>query len=261
MKPVVVITGGSSGIGLATGEVFAKKGYTVYELSRKGKFQKEINHITADVTKEETLQKAFEKIYQKEGHIDLLINNAGFGISGATEFTPITQGKALFDVNFFGAVACVNHVLPYLRKTKGKIMMVSSVAGALPVPFQSYYSASKAAINAISESIRNEVRIFGVSLCCVLPGDVKTSFTALRQKDVKGDSLYQGKIARSVSAMEKDEEEGMSPLYIGKFIYRISQKKQFRPFYIIGNKYRFFCLIARILPRRAVSYIMGKMYG
>ncbi len=261
MKKTAVITGGSSGIGKAAAQAFAKGGYQVYELSRRGKHSGDIRHITADVTKEEEVILAFKQVYEEQGQIDLVIISAGFGISGATEFTSLNAAKALFDVNFFGMAAAINAAMPYLRKSRGRVISVSSVAGVLPVPFQSYYSASKAAMNALSECMRNEGRMFGISFCCMLPGDVQTAFTAARQKEVVGDDLYQGKITRSVAAMEKDEQGGMTAAYVGEALYRVAERKRVRPFYTVGKKYIFLSFIARLLPRRLVNWIMGRMYG
>lgn len=261
LKKVAIITGGSSGIGKAVAEKFAAGGYTVYELSRSGQDRGEIIHITADVTDPGALEAAFAKINAAEERIDLVVNNAGFGISGATEFTDIEEAKRLFDVNFFGAAAALKISMPYLRKSKGRIINISSAAGAIPIPFQSYYSASKAAINALCEAVRCEVRPFGVTLCCALPGDIKTGFTDARRKDHVGDDLYGGRIGRSVAGMERDEQQGMTPDYAAKCIYRIAKKRSVRPFYTIGPLYVLLMAAARILPRRLVNWVVGLLYA
>ena len=149
VKKVCVITGGTSGIGLCTAQAMLEKGYTVYELSRRAEGAPGMNHIAADVTKEETLAAAIQEILKREDHIDVLINNAGFGISGAVEFTKTEDAQHQLDVNFFGMVRMNRQVLPVMRRQcYGRIVNLSSVAGAIPIPFQTYYSASKAAINS-----------------------------------------------------------------------------------------------------------------
>lgn len=149
VKKVCVITGGTSGIGLCTAQAMLEKGYTVYELSRRAEGAPGMKHIMADVTKEETLAAAVQEILKQEDHIDVLINNAGFGISGAVEFTKTEDAQHQLDVNFFGMVRMNRQVLPVMRRQcHGRIVNLSSVAGAIPIPFQTYYSASKAAINS-----------------------------------------------------------------------------------------------------------------
>ena len=168
MSQVCVITGGTSGIGRCTAQAMLARGYTVYELSRRAEGVAGMQHIVADVTKEETLAAAVAQILQREDHIDVLINNAGFGISGAVEFTGTEEAQRQLDVNFFGMVRMNRQVLPVMRKQGyGRIVNLSSVAGAIPIPFQTYYSASKAAINSYTMALANEVKPFGIQICCV----------------------------------------------------------------------------------------------
>ena len=195
VKKVCVITGGTSGIGLCTAQAMLEKGYTVYELSRRAEGAPGMKHIMADVTKEETLAAAVQEILKQEDHIDVLINNAGFGISGAVEFTKTEDAQHQLDVNFFGMVRMNRQVLPVMRRQcHGRIVNLSSVAGAIPIPFQTYYSASKAAINSYTMALANEVKPFGIQVCCVQPGDIRTGFTAAREKNPEGDDIYGGRI-------------------------------------------------------------------
>ena len=190
VKKVCVITGGTSGIGLCTAQAMLERGYTVYELSRRAEGAPGMKHIMADVTKEETLAAAVQEILKQEDHIDVLINNA----------------QHQLDVNFFGMVRMNRQVLPVMRRQcHGRIVNLSSVAGAIPIPFQTYYSASKAAINSYTMALANEVKPFGIQVCCVQPGDMRTGFTAAREKNPEGDDVYGGRIARSVAGMERDE--------------------------------------------------------
>ena len=226
VKKVCVITGGTSGIGLCTAQAMLEKGYTVYELSRRAEGAPGMKHIMADVTKEETLAAAVQEILKQEDHIDVLINNAGFGISGAVEFTKTEDAQHQLDVNFFGMVRMNRQVLPVMRRQcHGRIVNLSSVAGAIPIPFQTYYSASKAAINSYTMALANEVKPFGIQVCCVQPGDIRTGFTAAREKNPEGDDVYGGRIARSVAGMERDEQNGMAPEKAGAFIAHVADKK------------------------------------
>ncbi len=261
MAKTVVITGGSSGIGRAAARALMNSGNRVYELSRTGADSDGVTHITADVTDEASLRSAADEIVRREGRIDALICCAGFGISGAVEFTETEAAQRLMDVNFFGVVRTVIAFMPHLRESRGRVVLISSIAGILPIPFQTYYSASKAAINAYAAALQNEVRPFGVSVCAVMPGDIRTGFTAAREKSQKGDELYNGRISRSVARMEKDETEGMSPDAAGAYIARIALKKRVKPYYSVGFVYKLFSVIYRVLPWRFISFILYKMYG
>ena len=147
-KRIVLITGASGGIGLAAAKLFFAKGDRVYGLSRRPCPEEGIESICADVTDEAAVRNAIKTVVSREGRLDVLICNAGFGISGAVEFTAYADAKRQFDVNFFGTSNCIRAALPEMRRQgSGMIIVTSSVAGMLSIPFQAYYSASKAALN------------------------------------------------------------------------------------------------------------------
>ena len=257
---VLVLTGGSSGIGLATVKLFAANGYTVYELSRSGKSFDNITHITCDVTNEENVKSAIEQVISEQGHIDVLINNAGFGISGPIEFTKTSEAKKQFDVNFFGALNVTKAITPHMRKEKqGRILFVSSVAAVFSIPFQAFYSAAKSAMNSLTLALANELRPFNISVCALLPGDVSTGFTSNREKSVKGQEVYT-RLDKSIKTMEHDETNGMSPDKMAKKLFKIAKKRHVKPFYVGGAKYAFFCFLAKIFPTRFFNWVVGKMY-
>lgn len=261
-EKVCIITGGTSGIGLATAMAMRQTGYTVYEFSRREKGVEGFCHIPTDVTDEAAVQRAVEQVLEKENHIDVLINNAGFGISGAVEFTETKDAKRQFDVNFFGMVNMNRAVLPVMRAAgKGRIVNLSSVAGVIAIPFQAYYSASKAAINSYTMALVNEIKPFGVSVCAVMPGDIRTGFTSAREKLHAGDDIYGGRIGRSVSGMERDELRGMAPETAGWYICSLATRTRVKPLYTIGITYRFFCFLERILPVRLLSWLVGLLYA
>ncbi|MBE6324886.1 MAG: SDR family oxidoreductase [Bacteroidales bacterium] len=260
---VLVITGGSSGIGLATARLFAQKGWRVFELSRHERVQVEgVTHLDCDVTDEAQCLDAIDEVLWQEGQIDVLISNAGYGISGSVEFTDTGDAKAMFDVNFFGALNITKAVLPLMRDQRsGRILFTSSVAAPLSVPFQSMYSASKAALNDMALALQNEVRPFGIRVGVLMPGDVRTGFTAARQKNVSAEEnqVYE-RAEKAVEAMEKDERNGMSPEQMARLFYRMATRR-FLPVYNVGGGlYRLFCLLDKILPKSLVNAIEGKMY-
>lgn len=262
MAKVAVVTGGSSGIGLATAKCLAGCGCSVYELSRRHSEVPGVVHITADVSDESSVAAAVNEILRREGRIDILINNAGFGISGAVEFTETADARALMDVNFFGMVNATRAVLgPMRERGGGRIVNLSSVAATVPIPFQTYYSVSKAAVNAFTMALANEVAPFGISVCAVMPGDMKTGFTKARVKHHLGDDIYGGRIARSVATMEKDEMGGRPPEEAARFICKVALKPKVKPIYTIGLKYRFFVWLSRVLPWGLSNRIIGSLYA
>ena len=262
MCRIIAVTGGSSGIGRAIADLFARKGCTVYELSRSGEDRSGVTHITADVTDEASLAAAFERIGGEHGHLDLLVNCAGFGISGAVEFTEMAAAQKQMDVNFFGAVRAIQQALPHLRKSsRAGIINISSMGAPLALPFQAFYSCSKAAMNALTLALANELRPFGIAVCAVLPGDVATGFTDAREKSAAGQELYGRTIERSVSTMEKDERGGMRPERIAKKVWSLSKKRHPKPLSTVGLQYKLFALLHKLLPARLVNWIVGLMYA
>ena len=262
MKKVVIITGGSSGIGLNTAAILVEKGCSVYELSRHENEAGKAVHIQADVTDEAQVQKAIETGLQKEGHIDVVINNAGFGISGAIEYTDTQDAQRQFDVNFFGMVRVNRAVLPVMhRQGYGRIINISSVAAPIAIPFQAYYSASKAAIRSYSMALYSEVKPYGIEVCVIMPGDVASGFTAARVKNSDGDEEYGGRISRGVAVMENDEINGIPAADAGKYVAKKALQKRAPLLCTLGGKYEFFVFLTRVLPGKAISDIVGKIYA
>ncbi len=261
-KKVAIVTGGNSGIGLCTAEALRDKGCTVYEFSRREITTDGIIHITADVTDEAAVRTAVAEVAEKEGRIDIVINCAGFGISGAVEFTELSEAKRQIDVNFFGTVNVNKAVLPIMRKSgEGRIVNISSVAAAAHIPFQTYYSASKAAIESYTCALANEVRPYGITVTSVQPGDITTGFTDARSKSDTGDKEYGGRISRSVAGMERDERKGMSPVTAGKYIAEISLKKKVKPIYAIGFRYKLLSTLCKVAPCGFRNRIVGMLYA
>lgn len=262
MPKIAVVTGASSGIGLETALALKEKGCIVYDLSRHDANVLGIKHLACDVSNEIQFNKSIEAIIQAEGRIDILINNAGYGISGAAEFTSNDEAKKLLDVNLFGVVNGCKAVLPQMRKQhSGRIINLSSVAAPIAIPFQVWYSISKSSISTYSAALQNETRPFGVSICAVLPGDIHSSFTSSRQKSLLGDDIYNGRIAKSVAVMEHDEINGMSPKTAGSFIASIALRKKIKPEYAIGFKYQLIVVLARLLPCKLKNWIIGLIYA
>jgi len=261
MKRVCILTGGSSGIGKATAELLASNGFTVYEFSRNGADADHIHHITADVTDAEQVKAAVSQVLTVEGQIDLLVNNAGFGISGAVEFTDPKEAFSQLNVNFFGSLHCIQAVLPTMRAQKsGHIVNISSVAAPIAIPFQAFYSATKAATNSLTLALRNELKPFGVKACAILPGDVKTGFTAARKKSAAGADVYGTALDHAVSVMEHDEQNGMPPVMVAKAVLRAANAKNPMAFATVGFQYQVFVLLSKLLPATWTNALVGMIY-
>ena len=265
----LVISGGSSGIGKATASLFAERGWCVFELSRHGvsvtgeglPVTGKIIHVTCDVCSEESTRAAIAEVLKQTDHIDVVISNAGYGISGSVEFTNIPDAEHQMDVNFMGAVRFTQAVLPQLRKQHGgRLIYTSSVAAALPVPYQAFYSASKAAINAMALALANEVKDFGISVSVMMPGDVSTGFTDARCKSTEGEEVYTG-ARKAITTMEHDERAGMAPRQMAQLFYHIATCHDPRPQYVGGFSYRVLCFLDRLLPKRFVNWIEYKVYS
>ena len=257
---IVVITGASKGIGKATAAVFRAAGDRVYNLSRSGETTDNAFHIPCDVTGETQCKQAVSTVLEREGRIDVLILNAGFGISGPVETTELEAAKKQFDVCLFGAVRVLKAALPSLRESKGHVLFTSSVAAVTPIPYQAFYSACKASINSVVMALRNELKGTGIRVAAVLPGDVKTDFTAQREKNPVNEALYPNEV-KSVAKMEYDEQHGMSPDRIAKRFYRLSLQKNPKPFCSVGVAYSAVLILVKILPARLANFILGKMYA
>lgn len=259
---VIVITGASSGIGLSTAQYLSSKGHRVYGISRSKIHEKNVMSIQADVTIYEQLEAAYKEIFEIEGHIDVLINNAGMGISGTIEDTSIEDANYIFNVNFMGVFNSTKAVLPYMRKSGGgKILNISSVAAKLSIPFQAFYSSSKAAINSFSEALANEVAPFKIQVCAIMPGDIKTGFTKNRKKNEKDSPEYLGRVDKSVAVMENDERNGMDPESAAKVINRLVRKRRIPLYKTVGFKYKAIVFLAKILPAKLANNIVGSIYA
>ena len=262
LEKVVLITGGTSGIGLNTARVLSEKGCRVYEFSRREKGTDAAIHIQADVTDELQVQRAVQEILAREGRIDVVINNAGFGISGAIEYTDTEEAVRQFDVNFFGMVRVNRAVLPIMhRQGCGRIINMSSVAAPIAIPFQAYYSASKAAVRTYSLALQSEVKPYGIEICCIMPGDIATGFTAARRKNPAGDEAYGGRISRSVAVMEHDEMNGIPAEAAGAFVAGKALQRKVPVLCTLGGKYMLFVFLTRLLPTQTLTDLVGKIYA
>lgn len=252
---VAVITGATSGIGLAAANKFIKEGYKVYGVARKP-YDGEFYCYSADVTDFEAVRKVFADIYAREGKIDVLVNNAGSGVAGATEDLSPEKVKAEIEVNLTATAVLCGMVIPYMKERGGKIINVSSVGGLVPLPYQAVYSASKAGVECFSRALANEVKGYKIKITAVLPGDTKTGFTEARVTEGQNERAL-----KSVKKMARDEQHGAPPEKVAKIIYKCAKKKRPPLRVSVGLISKSEVFLARVLPSKLVNYIVGKLYG
>ena len=253
MSKVVLITGASSGIGKAIASFLHEKKYIVYGTSRNPDKVKDLNFklIALDVLNTESIIKAVTTIIANEGRLDVLINNAGKGITGPIEDTPTIEMKANFDTNFFGPIEVMKAVLPQMRKQKGgKIINITSIAGYMGLPFRGIYSASKGALELVTEAMNMEVKQFGVQIINAAPGDFATNIASGRyHTPVFENSAYKKKYKENLDLMDSHVSEGMDPIVMAKGIYSIIQSDNPKIHYKIGGfMEKFSIVLKRILP-------------
>lgn len=272
MEKIAVITGASSGIGLATAMLLEKKGWIVYALSRSGKSKQDntvvsqrIIHLKADVNDKQTLDNALCQILSQHQQIDALVCNAGNGIAGAIEDTSAEEAKYQFQTTFFGVHNTICTFLPQMRQQKnGKIIIISSVAGFVPIPFQAFYAAAKSALLSYAKSLSMEIKPFGLQCCAILPGDTKTHFTSNRiiaERAKSPSSPYSITMERSVRKMEEDEKNGIAAEVIAQCIAKQIQQKRMAPVTVPCVQYKLIAFLLRLLPNKPALYLIGRLYA
>ena len=252
----IVITGASSGIGKRLSELFEKTD-TVITLSRSGEGE---NHYKCDVSNEDEVRATFDKIKDAYGHIDILINNAGYGLSGAIELLPLSEVKRLFDVNFYGVLNCTQNALPLMKKG-GKIINISSACAIFALPYRAMYCASKSAVSSLSFGLNMECKKSGIQVCAICPGDTKTNFSKNRVKINESNERYGDSIVNSATKIGSREDKRMSVDKVAYKIYKLTNKKKLPYQKIIGGKYKVFYIGLRLLPTNWFYGLVNKIFN
>jgi NAD(P)-dependent dehydrogenase (short-subunit alcohol dehydrogenase family) len=222
VKKVVLITGASAGIGQATADGLAKRGWTVVGASRRGTGSG-WTPLVMDVDDDESVRVGVERVVAEQGGLGAVVASAGWGLAGAVEQTPIEEAKQQFETNFWGVVRLVQAALPVMRRQGGgRLVLVSSIGGVVALPFQAFYSASKFALEGYAEALAYEVAPFGIEVTLVQPGNVRTGFTAARRDVVPPaeEDAYRAAVAKSIDLMAHDERNGVPPADVAAAIVR-----------------------------------------
>jgi short-subunit dehydrogenase len=264
-QKVVFITGASSGIGKAIGTYLHDKGYRVIGSSRTPEnYPNPLFPLLAvDVKDPASIQQAVQKIIDDYGTLDVLINNAGVGITGPLEELPEMEMKANFETNFFGPIAAIKAVLPQMRQQKaGLIINITSIAGYMGLPYRSIYSASKGALELISESLSMELKPFGISITNVAPGDfaTKIAYNRFHAPVIKG-SAYESSYGKSLALLNEHVDSGSNPQQMAEAVYAIIKTKNPKIHYKVGSfMQKISVVLKRILPDKVYERLLMNHY-
>lgn len=264
-RKVVLVTGASSGIGKSIGMLLASNGYTVYGTTRKLIAHQDFSHfemVQLDVMHQDSVNAAITKIIAQEGRLDVLINNAGVGITGPIEETPIEEIQKAFDTNFYGAVRTIQAVLPQMRQQRsGLIINITSIAGYMGLPYRALYSASKSALLILTEALRMETKDFGIQVTSLAPGDIATNIAAGRYNaPVLKNTPYLA-YEKSLNMMNAHVDNAMKPSVVANKVLHILQKKNPKVHYKAGDfMQKFSLLLKRILPDKVYEKLLLNHY-
>ncbi|SHH45332.1 SDR family oxidoreductase [Winogradskyella jejuensis] len=264
MSKVVLITGGSSGIGKSIGEYLLTKEFRVYGTSRNPNRYPDSQFplVALDVTKTETISTCIAEVLDKEHRIDILVNNAGAGITGPMEEIPDEEIKRNFETNLFGPINVIKAVLPTMRKqNSGLVINITSIAGYMGLPYRGVYSASKGALELVTEAFRMELKSFNVHMCNLAPGDFATNIAAGRyHAPAKADSPYT-KYADVLKDIDADVDNSSSPILVAKAVLNIIETKNPKIHYKVGAfMQKFSIVIKRILPDKVYEKLLMNHY-
>ncbi len=272
-KENVLVTGASSGIGAATATLLAKKGYQVWgttrNLAKVPELTKELREcvqfVAMDVTDSSSVQNAVDQVLKATGHLDVLVNNAGGAVYGPIENVPIELAMKQFDLNVFGLLRVTQAVVPHMRQRReGIIVNVSSLAGKLVIPYQAHYSASKHAVEAFTEGLRQELRPFGVRVIGILPGDINTNFNNATQfaRDVDdSQSPYHRWVRASWRTIDVNLRRAPGPEVVAAQVWKAINVRKPRARYPAGDfASRQFLTLARLLPDSVREWAIRLFY-
>jgi NAD(P)-dependent dehydrogenase (short-subunit alcohol dehydrogenase family) len=267
MSKVVLVTGGSSGIGKSICLYLHQKGFVVYGTSRNpDRYKNDLPFklIALDVLDASTIMPAIKTIIDKEGRLDVLINNAGIGMLGSIEDSTAEEVKEVFETNVYGILRTIQAVLPHMRERRsGLIINVSSIAGYMGLPYRGIYSATKASVHMITEAMRMELKPYGVHACVVDPGDFATNISENRRvaKAGRTGTVYVKEIHRIEAIINKEVAHSSDPILMGKAIEKIMQASNPDINYVVGNPMQKLSIfVRRLVPKKWFEKIIASHY-
>lgn len=266
----ILITGASSGIGLACALFFARYGYHVWGVSRSGACERvlpDLVHLSSmDVTDDQSVAEGTHRIWEEAVYmtgdgIGTVIHCAGFGIGGSAEDTPLEAVYSQFETNYFGVLRVNGNLLPLMRSRGPSLVIVlGSVAGKIGIPFQSHYSSTKFALEAYIEALRMEGKALGIRATVIEAGDTSTPFTQRRNKVIHERSVYRDSASRALETMERDEQRGYSADTVAKVVFKTAQSTHPPVRRCVGTSYALLLVLKRLLPDRIVESILMHKY-
>ena len=262
---LILITGASSGIGWEILTQLRGQGHKVIGTSRNKSFvESNEEFIQLDLSNSTDIEKCVEGIQLKYGEIDVLINNAGYGLAGPIEETSIQEAQEQFDINFFSIIRMIKAILPSMRKRKkGLIINIGSVGGLIGMPFQGYYSSSKFALQGFIEALRIELSPFNIKATNVLPGDIKTSFNENRRVSEGFSDIYKVNYDNAMAQYLKDEQSGLPPSAVANVVSKIIDRSDKNPKvnYIVSNYLqKLFIFLKSIMSSRSYEWTLKILY-
>ncbi len=264
-KTVILVTGSSSGLGLATADRLARNpAYRVYGASRTEPKGHVWRQVPMDVTDDASVTHGVEMILEAEGRIDALVHCAGNSIAGPVETTSVEDAKAQFETNYFGALRVVQAVLPRMRERRsGKILLVGSIAGIISLPFQAHYSATKFALDGLTEALRMEIAPFGIEAMVVHPGDYDTAFGYHRRMGARfdGASPYAAAFTKAMQFYDEAEKKGGAPDAFARKIEQLLARRRLPGKSIVGLPLELAGVWAKsVLPARVFEQLFRLAY-
>ncbi|MHC5704605.1 oxidoreductase [Streptomyces sp. PKU-MA01144] len=269
---VALVTGASSGIGEAAALELHARGFTVYGAARRVErmsalAERGIRTVAMDVTDEDSMRDGVDRIVAETGRIDVLVNNAGYGSYGPVEEVALDEARYQFEVNVFGAARLTQLVLPHMRSRRhGRIINITSMGGKIHTPLGAWYHGTKFALEGFSDSLRMEVRPFGVDVVIVEPGAIRTEWSSIaagKLRKLGEDSAYAGQIASMAGTLESESNarRSSSPSVVARAIGRAATSRRPRTRYAVGMGAKPLIMVRRILPDRAYDALVARAMG
>lgn len=262
VRHTAVLVGASSGIGREIALKLAAKGYRVYNVSRTPLKGEKVTSLTADAAQEGEVKTAIETVGEEAGAIDLLIYSAGFSMAAPLEHAKSGDYRYLFEVNYFGAIEAIGAATPYLKKRGGRVILIGSMGGELPIPYDGFYSSSKAALSMLAREANIELNKHRIKVTALLPGGTATDFTYRRRVYRDDESMsYSPSLKKASAALANMEQGGMNPSLVADAAIKLSLRKNPPPVFVAGGRNLMVHYLYKFLPERVVDWAVKRKFN